>query len=112
MNKLILIIIMTALATPVMAENPYVVLGEVNDFDRDMPTVILGHSGLFCSLNGCSMRGDIDMNNNSIINAVWVNATYVNVTKFFGNYTEIDPIWESEKGNYIIIGIKNGRIDF
>ena len=52
---------------------------------------------LWCQLTGCKMKGDINMDNNSIINVQWVNATYTNITI---NYTQLsDEHWINESGD-------------
>ena len=43
---------------------------------------------LYCTLKGCTMKGDIDMNNNSIINAYWINVTLINASEI------INMLWE------------------
>ena len=51
---------------------------------RDLPLL---DGGDFCSVYGCKMFGDIDMDNNSIFNANWFNVTYLNVTTIFNSTT-------------------------
>ena len=51
---------------------------------------------LYCSINGCSFEGDIDMNGYSIFNATWVNMTYLNATEIcvggtcIGNWSSVN----------------------
>ena len=50
--------------------------------------------GQVCLKSGCTMEGDINMDNNSIYNAQWINATYTNITI---NYTQLsDEHWVNE----------------
>ena len=52
---------------------------------------------LYCQLIGCTMAGNINMNNFSIFNAQWINATYTNISI---NYTQVtNPIWVNESGD-------------
>ena len=57
-----------------------------------VPTVSAVISGGYCSLTGCNMFGDIDMNNNTIFN-VRINGTLVilqNVSELVGLGDAID----------------------
>ena len=87
----------------VFAEIPSVVLNSLEDTTVNLPTVVLGAGTLYCDLTGCTMSGDIDMGNNTIINANWINATYMDV---FINVTNIEGLvealgnWSADKPDY------------
>ena len=59
-----------------------------------------------CAITGCTMEGDINMSGHSIINALWINTTYTNVTI---NYTQLsDEHWVNEtreEGDFELDGI-------
>jgi len=66
---------------------------------------------LYCSLFGCTMKGDIDMAGYNITNAVYVNATYVNISV---NSTQVnDPIWLNLTGGTLTgdVDMDNNHID-
>ena len=88
----------------------------------DNKVVILGDTSLYCSLTGCTMEGDINMDNYSIIHANWINATYTNISI---NHTQVsDPIWVETGGDTMtgdlivpnvygdLYGSWNGSIDY
>jgi len=62
---------------------------------------------LYCKLTGCRMEGDINMGNHSIINATWVNMTYINAEEIVGLADKIDnaTIFRTNKGGTINAGV-------
>src|SRR3990167_10071254 len=54
---------------------------------------------LYCKLTGCRMEGDINMGNHSIINATWVNMTYINAEEIVGLADKIDNDTIIRNGN-------------
>jgi hypothetical protein len=66
--------------------------------ESKLPSVKLGLTDLYCKLTGCTMKGNINMDNYSIYNANYVNVTYIDVQNI--TFNETDPIYSAWDKDY------------
>lgn len=97
------------LSSSIFAEEiPKVIFDNRDVGSNNIPFVILGQEKpLFCSLSGCTMQGDINLNNNSIINGNWINVTFINLTMQLNSTQIINPPWVLKSGDNMTGSLNN-----
>ncbi len=85
----------------------------IGNYVSDNKVVVLGDTSLHCRLTGCTMQGDINMDNYSIYNANYINVTYINMTTVYGDiYGDIYGFWNGSIDYYTKTEIDQNFTDF